>query len=38
MTKLFFDIETLPASKNLHKVLEEIHRKKIEDGGKCPNF
>jgi len=38
MTKLFFDIETLPASKNLHKVLEEIHRKKIEDGKKCPNF
>jgi len=36
MNKLFFDIETLPAPKDLHKMLEEIHRKKIEDGKKCP--
>jgi len=29
MNKLFFDIETLPA---------EEKKRKIEDGGKCPNF
>ena len=36
MNKLFFDIETLPAAEELHKILEEIHQKKIADGKKCP--
>ena len=36
MTKLFFDIETLPAAKELHEILKEIHQKKVEDGKKCP--
>ncbi len=31
MNKLFLDIETIPAHENHHKVLREIHRKKIND-------
>jgi len=32
MTKLFFDIETLPAEKEKHSVLHEIHQKRTDDG------
>jgi hypothetical protein len=34
MTKLFFDIETLPAEKEKHSILHEIHQKRINDGKK----
>lgn len=34
MIKLFFDIETLPADKNNHTLLREIHEKRIKDGKK----
>ncbi len=36
MTKLFFDIETLPAPEELHEILKEIHQKKVDDGKKVP--
>lgn len=36
MNKLYFDIETLPAEEEKKEILQEIHRKKIEDGKKCP--
>ncbi|MSU25855.1 MAG: hypothetical protein EXS44_01140 [Candidatus Levybacteria bacterium] len=32
MNILYFDIETLPADKNKHVMLAEIHQKKIDDG------
>lgn len=32
MTILFFDIETLPAEKELRNILTEIHKKKVIDG------
>ena len=32
MTKLFFDIETLPAEKEKHPILHEIHQKRTDDG------
>ena len=32
MNILFFDIETLPAEKEIHAILAEIHRKKVMDG------
>ncbi len=39
MTKLFFDIETLPAEMEKHEVLRAIHQKKVEDKKKVPeNF
>lgn len=31
---LFFDIETIPAQEHSHKVLQEIHAKKLADGKK----
>lgn len=34
MNKLFFDIETIPASADKHEVLREIHTKKLRDGKK----
>lgn len=36
MTKLFFDIETLPAEEQKHEILREIHQKKVEDKKKVP--
>ena len=38
MNKLFLDIETLPADKDKHELLREIHRKKTEDGKKISDF
>lgn len=35
-TKLFFDIETLPAESEKHEILKEIHKRKVEDGKKVP--
>ena len=32
MNKLFLDIETLPAEKDKHEILKQIHQKKTEDG------
>lgn len=32
MNTLFLDIETLPAEKELHGILSEIHQKKVNDG------
>src|SRR3989338_1796613 len=34
MRKLFFDIETLPAEKDKHSILHEIHRRLADDGKK----
>ena len=34
MNRLFFDIETLPAEKEKHEVLTEIHKRFMEDGKK----
>ena len=36
--KLFLDIETLPADKDKHELLREIHQKKTEDGKKVKEF
>ena len=36
MTKLFFDIETLPAETEKHEILKEIHKRKVEDKKKVP--
>lgn len=38
MNKLFLDIETLPAAKEAHVVLQEIHDKKVRDGKTVPPF
>lgn len=38
MKKLFFDIETIPASEEKHKILKEIHEKKLEDGKKVTDW
>ena len=34
MKKLYLDIETLPAPRELHKILHEIHQKSVDDGKK----
>lgn len=34
MTKLFFDIETIPVEKNKHGILKEIHQRNIDNGKK----
>ena len=38
MIKLFFDIETLPAAKEVHVVLQEIYDKRKNDGKKVKEF
>lgn len=38
MYKLYFDIETLPAHEDVHGVLLEIHKKRVEDGKKIVEF
>lgn len=38
MIKLYFDIETLPAEKEKHDILEEIRQKRLEDGKKTEDF
>lgn len=38
MIKLFLDIETLPADKEYHELLKEIHKKRIQDGKKEKDF
>ncbi|OGH18835.1 MAG: hypothetical protein A3F31_04640 [Candidatus Levybacteria bacterium RIFCSPHIGHO2_12_FULL_38_12] len=38
MNKLFFDIETLPAAKEVHVVLQEIYDKRKNDGKKVKEF
>ncbi len=36
MTKLFLDIETIPAEAEKHEILKKMHKKRLEDGRRVP--